>query len=44
LLAKTDALDRKAKTVLLSSQEVELRNHLKGELTKLLREEKNYWI
>jgi hypothetical protein len=37
LLAKIDALDRKAETVLLSSQEVELGNHLKGQLTKLLR-------
>jgi hypothetical protein len=29
---------------LLSSQEVELRHHLKGQLTKLLREEEIYWL
>ena len=44
LLAKIDVLDRKAETILLSSQEVELRHHLKGQLTKLLREEKIYWF
>ena len=41
---KIDILDRKAKTTLLSSQEVELRYHLKGQLTKLLREEEIYWL
>jgi hypothetical protein len=44
MLAKIDALDRKAETVLLSSEEVELRNHFKGQLTKLLREEEIYWF
>ena len=44
LPAKIDVLDRKAETILLSSQEVELRHHLKGQLTKLLREEKIYWF
>ena len=41
---KIDILDRKAETTLLSSQEVELRYHLKGQLTKLLREEEIYWF
>jgi len=41
---KIDILDRKAETTLLSSQEVELRYHLKGQLTKLLREEEIYWL
>jgi hypothetical protein len=40
---KIDVLDRKAEIVLLSSQEVELRFHLKGQLTKLLRQEV-YWL
>jgi mannosylglycoprotein endo-beta-mannosidase len=44
LLAKIDVLDIKAETFLLSPQEVELRHHLKGQLTKLLREEKIYWL
>jgi mannosylglycoprotein endo-beta-mannosidase len=44
LLAKIDDLDRKAETVLLSAQEVELRHHLRGQLTKLLREEEIYWL
>jgi hypothetical protein len=44
LLAKIDKLDRKAETILLSPQEVELRHHLKGQLTKLLREKKIYWL
>jgi len=44
LLAKIDVLDRKAETILLSPQEVELRHHLKGQLTKLLREEEIYWL
>jgi mannosylglycoprotein endo-beta-mannosidase len=44
LLAKIDELDRKAETILLSPQEVELRHHLKGQLTKLLREEEIYWL
>jgi hypothetical protein len=44
LLAKIDVLDRKAETILLSSQEVELRHHLKGQLTKLPREEETYWL
>jgi mannosylglycoprotein endo-beta-mannosidase len=37
-------LDRKAEIILLSSQEVELRHHHKGQLTKLLREEEIYWF
>jgi len=41
---KIDILDRKAETILLSSQEIELRYHLKGQLTKLLREEEIYWL
>ena len=44
LMDKIDILDRKAETNLLSSQEVELRYHLKGQLTKLLREEEIYWL
>ena len=44
LLAKIDNFDRKAETSLLSPQEVELRHHLKGQLTKLLREEEIYWL
>ena len=44
MLAKIDVLDRKAETILLSPQEVELRHHLKGQLTKLLREEEIYWL
>jgi hypothetical protein len=44
LLGKIDALDKKAETNLLSSQEVELSHHLKGQLTKLLREEEIYWL
>ena len=44
LLAKIDVLDRKIETSLLSPQEEELRHHLKGQLTKLLREEEIYWI
>ena len=44
MLAKIDVLDRKAETILLSPQEVELRHHLKGQLTKLLRQEKIYWF
>ena len=39
LLAKIDVFERKTETSLLSPQEVELRHHLKGQLTKLLREE-----
>jgi hypothetical protein len=38
LLAEIDVLDRKAEVSLLSPQEVDLRLHLKGQLTKLLRE------
>ena len=41
---KIDILDRKAETILLSSQEIELIYHLKGQLTKLLREEEIYWL
>jgi hypothetical protein len=44
LLAKIDVFDRKAETSLLSPQKVELRHHLKGQLTKLLREEEIYWL
>ena len=44
LLAKIDVLDRKAEIILLLPQEVELRHHLKGQLTKLLREEEIYWL
>ena len=44
LMAKIDIFDRKAETSLLSPQEVELRHHLKGQLTKLLREEEIYWL
>ena len=44
LLAKIDVLDRKAKTCLMSPQEEDLRHHLKGQLTKLLREEEIYWL
>jgi len=42
LLTKIDDLDRKAETIVLSPQEMELRHHLKGQLTKLLREEEIY--
>ena len=41
---KIDIFDRKTDTSLLSPQEVELRHHLKGQLTKLLREEEIYWL
>jgi mannosylglycoprotein endo-beta-mannosidase len=44
LLTKVDDLDKKAETIVLSPQEVELRHHLKGQLAKLLREEEIYWI
>ena len=44
LLTKIDDLDRKAETIVLSPQEMELRHHLKGQLTKLLREEEIYWL
>jgi hypothetical protein len=44
LLNKIDALDIKAKTVLLLPHEVELRNQLKWKLTKFLREEEIYWF
>ena len=37
-----DVLDKKVETSLLSPQELELRYHLKGQLTKLLREEEIY--
>ena len=43
-MAEIDVLDRKAETSLLSPQQEELRRHLKGQLTKLLREEENYWF
>ena len=39
-----DVLDKKVETSLLSPQELELRYHLKGQLTKLLREEEIYWL
>ena len=42
LMAKTDIFDIKPEISLLSPQEVELRHHLKGQLTKLLREEEIY--
>jgi hypothetical protein len=38
-----DVLNKKVETSLLSLQEMELRHHLKGQLTKLLREE-IYWL
>jgi mannosylglycoprotein endo-beta-mannosidase len=44
LLAKIDLLYKKAGTILLSPQEMELRHHLKGQLTKLLREKEIYWL
>ena len=44
LMAKIDNFDRKVETSLLSPQEVELRHHLKGQLTKLLREEEIFWL
>ena len=44
LLTKIDDVDRKAETIVLSPQEMELRHHLKGQLTKLLREEEIYWL
>jgi len=44
LLTKIDDLDRKTETIMLSPQEIELRHHLKGQLTKLLREEEIYWL
>jgi hypothetical protein len=44
LLDMIDVLDKKVKTSLLSPQEMELRYHLKGQLTKLLREEEIYWL
>jgi len=43
LVTKTDVFDIKAGTSLLSPQEVELRHHLKGQLTKLMREE-IFWL
>ena len=43
-MAEIDVLDRKAETSLLSPQQEELRRHLKGQLTKLLREEEIYWL
>ena len=42
LLSKIDELDRKAEIYLLSPQEEDLRHHLKGQLTKLLRAEEIY--
>ena len=42
-MTKIDDLDRKAETIVLSPQEMELRHHLKGQLTKLLREDEIYW-
>ncbi|CAN6182020.1 unnamed protein product [Urochloa humidicola] len=44
LLNTIDALDIQAETRLLLPHEIELRNHLKGQLTKLLREEEIYWL
>jgi mannosylglycoprotein endo-beta-mannosidase len=44
LLSKIDELDRKVEVVLLSSQEEDHRHHLKGQLSKLLREEEIYWL
>ena len=44
LLSKIDELDRKAEIYLLSPQEEDLRHHLKGQLTKLLREDEIYWL
>jgi hypothetical protein len=44
LLAKIDVLNRKAETCLLSPQEEHLRYHLKGQLTKLLREKEIRWL
>ena len=44
LLSKLDELDRKANIFLLSPQEEDLRHHLKGQLTKLVREEEIYWL
>lgn len=43
MLAKVDAINRKAETSLMSPQEEELQHHLIGQLTKLLREE-IYWL
>ena len=43
MLSKIDELDRKAEIYLLSPQEEDLRHHLKGQLTKLLREDEIYW-
>jgi hypothetical protein len=43
LLDMIDVLNKKVETSLLSLQEMELRHHLKGQLTKLLREE-IYWL
>ena len=42
-MAKIDNFDRKVETSLLSPQEVELRHHLKRQLTKLMREE-IFWL
>jgi hypothetical protein len=44
LLAKIDELDRKAEIMLLTPEEEDLRHHLKGQLTKLLRVEEIYWL
>jgi mannosylglycoprotein endo-beta-mannosidase len=44
MLAQIDVLDRKAETSLLLPQEEEIRCHLKGQLTKLLREKEIYWL
>jgi hypothetical protein len=43
-LSKIDELDRKAEIFLLSPQKGDFRYHLKGQLTKLLREEEIYWL
>jgi hypothetical protein len=43
-LSKIDELDRKAEIFLLSPQKEDFRYHLKGQLTKLLREEEIYWL
>jgi hypothetical protein len=43
-LSKIDEPDRKAEIFLLSPQEEDLRHHLKGYLTKLLREEDIYGL
>ncbi|WVZ80083.1 hypothetical protein U9M48_027589, partial [Paspalum notatum var. saurae] len=43
IIRKTDELDKKAESTVLSKQELEQKHHLKERLVSLLREEEIYW-